>query len=104
MLISRVSNPIIKVFLISLFKYIYKIKLLEYKKKSIHQFKNFNVRFLIINVVAFFPILLALALSVNIYDNLRLTPFSHQIGSLSGPAGNNLPLPNILSSSITTIS
>ena len=42
MLISRVSNPIIKVFLISLFKYIYKIKLLEYKKKSIHQFKNFN--------------------------------------------------------------
>ena len=52
-----------------------------------NQFKNFNIRFLIINVVAFFPILLALALSVNIYDNLRLflfiVPFFSLIAAFS---------------------
>ena len=37
---------------------------------------NFNVKFLIVNFVAFFPILLALILSVNIYDNLRLFLFT----------------------------
>ena len=36
---------------------------------------NFKVKFLIVNFVAFFPILLALILSVNIYDNLRLFLF-----------------------------
>ena len=43
-------------------------------------FKNeisfFNQKFLIINVIAFFPILLALVLGVNIYDNLRLFLFT----------------------------
>lgn len=39
------------------------------------QIKNFNIKFLLINFVAFFPIIVALALSVNIYDNLRLFLF-----------------------------
>lgn len=39
------------------------------------QIKRFNEKFLIINIIAFFPILLALALRVNIYDNLRLFLF-----------------------------
>ena len=40
-----------------------------------NQIKYFNIKFSLINVIAFFPILLALALSVNIYDNLRLFLF-----------------------------
>ncbi len=40
-----------------------------------NQIKNFNQKFLLINVVAFFPIFLAIILSVNIYDNLRLFLF-----------------------------
>ena len=52
-----------------------------------NQIKNFNVKFLLINVVAFFPILLALVLSVNIYDNLRLflfiVPFFSLIAAFS---------------------
>jgi len=39
------------------------------------QIKNFNIKFLLINFVAFFPIFVALVLSVNIYDNLRLFLF-----------------------------
>jgi len=45
-----------------------------------NNFKNkisfFNQKFLIINVIALFPILLALVLGVNIYDNLRLFLFT----------------------------
>ena len=40
-----------------------------------NQIKRFNQKFLMINIIAFFPILLALALRVNIYDNLRLFLF-----------------------------
>ena len=36
---------------------------------------NFNLKFGLINLIAFFPIILALLLSVNIYDNLRLFLF-----------------------------
>ena len=39
------------------------------------EISNFNKKFLIINIIAFFPIFLALILSVNIYDNLRLFLF-----------------------------
>ena len=36
---------------------------------------NFNYKFLIINLIAFFPILLVLILSANVYDNIRLFLF-----------------------------
>ena len=39
------------------------------------QIKYFNQKFLLINILAFFPIILALILGVNIYDNLRLFLF-----------------------------
>ena len=39
------------------------------------QIKGFNQKFLIINIIGFFPILLTLLLGVNIYDNLRLFLF-----------------------------
>ena len=39
------------------------------------QIKYFNQKFLVINIIAFFPIILSLILSVNIYDNLRLFLF-----------------------------
>ena len=39
------------------------------------QIKYFNQKFLLINIFAFFPIILALLLGVNIYDNLRLFLF-----------------------------
>ena len=39
------------------------------------EIKNLNSNFLLINAVAFFPVLLALFLKVNIYDNLRLFLF-----------------------------
>ena len=46
------------------------------KKLTIkNQIKNFYPKFLLINMVAFFPIFLAIILSVNIYDNLRLFLF-----------------------------
>ncbi len=48
---------------------------------------NFKIKFIVINLIAFFPILLALFLTVNIYDNLRLflfiIPFFCIIASLS---------------------
>ncbi|MDC0517505.1 glycosyltransferase family 39 protein [Candidatus Pelagibacter sp.] len=51
------------------------------------QIKGFYEKFLIINFISFFPILLALILSVNIYDNLRLflfvIPFFSLIASFS---------------------
>jgi hypothetical protein len=40
-----------------------------------NKIKDFYKKFLIINIIGFFPILLALILSVNIYDNLRLFLF-----------------------------
>lgn len=40
-----------------------------------NQIKYFNQKFLVINIIAFFPIILSLILSVNIYDNLRLFLF-----------------------------
>ena len=40
-----------------------------------NQIKFFNQKFLVINVIAFFPIILAVILGVNIYDNLRLFLF-----------------------------
>ena len=40
-----------------------------------NQIKVFNQKFLVINIIGFFPILLTLILSVNIYDNLRLFLF-----------------------------
>jgi len=51
--------------------------LLIFTKKLLikNQIKNFYQKFLIINIVGFFPILLALILGVNIYDNLRLFLF-----------------------------
>ena len=39
------------------------------------EIQNFNQKFILINLIAFFPILLALILGVNIYDNLRLFLF-----------------------------
>ena len=39
------------------------------------EINNFNLKFGLINLIAFFPIILALLLSVNIYDNLRLFLF-----------------------------
>ena len=39
------------------------------------QIKYFNQKFLTINIIAFFPIILGLLLGVNIYDNLRLFLF-----------------------------
>ena len=40
-----------------------------------NQIKYFNQKFLLTNILAFFPIILALILGVNIYDNLRLFLF-----------------------------
>ena len=48
---------------------------------------DFNKKFLIINIIALFPVALALLLSVNIYDNLRLflfiVPFFSLIAAFS---------------------
>ena len=47
-----------------------------FKKNNFsNEIKNFNTNFLLVNIVAFFPIMLALLLKVNIYDNLRLFLF-----------------------------
>ena len=50
---------------------------LFFSKKLIlkNEIKYFNQKFLLINIIAFFPIILALILNVNIYDNLRLFLF-----------------------------
>ena len=49
--------------------------ILTNKLLSKSEINNFKTKFSIINIIAFFPILLALVLSVNIYDNLRLFLF-----------------------------
>ena len=46
------------------------------------EIRNFNQKFILINITAFFPILLALILGVNIYDNLRLFLFIVPLFSL----------------------
>ena len=58
------------------------------KKISLkNQIKGFNQKFLIINLIGFFPVLLSLVLKVNLYDNLRLflfiIPFFCMIGAFS---------------------
>ena len=45
------------------------------KINSNNEIKNYNQKFFLVNLVAFFPICLALILGVNIYDNLRLFLF-----------------------------
>ena len=40
-----------------------------------NEIKNYNQKFFLVNLIAFFPIFLALILGVNIYDNLRLFLF-----------------------------
>ncbi len=51
--------------------------LLIFTKNLITQnnINNFKIKFIIMNLISFFPILLALVLGVNIYDNLRLFLF-----------------------------
>ena len=51
------------------------------------EIENFSKKFILLNIIAFFPIVLALILRVNIYDNLRLflfiIPFLSIISALS---------------------
>ena len=62
---------------------------LFFRKKLLPQLDidNFNLKFGLINLIAFFPIILALILNVNVYDNLRLflfiIPFFAILASLS---------------------
>jgi len=50
--------------------------LLSFKKiNSNNEIENCTQKFFLVNLIAFFPILLALILGVNIYDNLRLFLF-----------------------------
>ena len=58
------------------------------KKININnEIENFNKKFISLNIIAFFPIGLALILSVNVYDNLRLflfvIPFLSIISSIA---------------------
>ena len=58
------------------------------KKININnEIENFNQKFISLNIIAFFPIGLALILSVNLYDNLRLflfiIPFLSMISALA---------------------
>ena len=58
------------------------------KKININdEIKNFNINFFLINLIAFFPILVTVILSVNIHDNVRLflfiIPFFSMIAALS---------------------
>ena len=57
------------------------------KLKVSNEINDFNKKFLIINLIAFFPILLVLILSANVYDNIRLflfiIPFLSIIASFS---------------------
>jgi len=58
------------------------------KKININnEIENFNQKFISLNIIAFFPIGLALTLSVNLYDNLRLflfiIPFLSMISALA---------------------
>ena len=55
---------------------IFSYYLMFFKKLKIQDdINNFNYKFLIINLIAFFPILLVLILSANVYDNIRLFLF-----------------------------
>lgn len=69
-------------------------------KKQIH---NFSEIFLIINFIVFFPILLALALKINIYDNIRLFLFIIPLISLIAAFSLDYLIKNIFSSKITKI-
>lgn len=58
------------------------------KKLTIkNELKNFNIKFLILNLIPFFPILITIIMGIGVYDNLRLflfiIPFFSIIGSLS---------------------
>ena len=58
------------------------------KKLTIkNEIKNFNIKFLILNLIPFFPILITIIMGIGVYDNLRLflfiIPFFSIIGSLS---------------------
>ena len=57
------------------------------KLKIINEIKNFKYKFLILNLIAFFPIFLVLILNANVYDNIRLflfiIPFFSIIASFS---------------------
>ena len=52
-----------------------------------NEIKNFNIKFLILNLIPFFPILITIIMGIGVYDNLRLflfiIPFFSIIGSLS---------------------
>ena len=55
---------------------IFSYYLMFFKKLKIRdEIVDFNNKFLIINLIAFFPILLVLILSANVYDNIRLFLF-----------------------------
>ena len=55
---------------------IFSYYLMFFKKLKIRdEIVDFNNKFLIINIIAFFPILLVLILSANVYDNIRLFLF-----------------------------
>ena len=67
---------------------IFSYYLIFFKKLEIRdEIADFNNKFLIINLIAFFPILLVLILSANVYDNIRLflfvIPFFCIVGSFS---------------------
>ena len=58
------------------------------KKLTIkNELKNFDIKFLILNLIPYFPILITIIMGIGIYDNLRLflftIPFFSIIGSLS---------------------
>ena len=55
---------------------IFSYYLVFFKKLKIRDdISNFNYKFLIINLITFFPIILVLILSANVYDNIRLFLF-----------------------------
>ena len=58
------------------------------KKLTIkNEFENFNIKFLILNIIPYFPIVITIIMGIGVYDNLRLflfvIPFLSIIGSLS---------------------
>ena len=62
-------------FYFSLLFFVYYFLFFIKKLNQNQEVQNFNQKFILINLIAFFPILLALTLGVNIYDNLRLFLF-----------------------------
>lgn len=52
-----------------------------------NEFENFNIKFLILNIIPYFPIVITIIMGIGVYDNLRLflfvIPFLSIIGSLS---------------------